>query len=413
MSLPRYVAVLALLLAAAAPAAPATAAPATDTGPGATGFGPAPSVREPVDLSHGTGSNVRTGAGGLTLADPHHVQQLTGQVGYGAYFAAGQTLSQPVTEIRAVTDTTVPAGGGVDVDVAGRLASGQWTEWQPATATTPATLKEAVTEVQVRVTLRASPTGAAPAVRSVTLTGDQPAGPAAATPAATALTYTVFATREGLVGGTTANGHTIVSHDHFISLPSGRSLSAQNSGTYTVKVCYSGNGRCEWAPVWEVGPWNTRDDYWNPPSTRQMWTDLPQGRPEAQAAYQNGYNGGHDEFGRTVANPAGIDLADGVFQDGLALPDNSWVTASFLWTASGAVTGTIAASPYLNVRSGPHTASGVVGFAAHYARTVIECQTSGDSVSGTYGTSNLWERLGSGQYVARAYVSVTGTPATC
>src|SRR5689334_4672369 len=131
MSLPRSLASLALaLVAGLAVAAPASAAPPTDTGPGATGFGPA----WPVDRSKGTGSNVRTGGAGLTLADPRHVQQLTGQVGYGAYFAGSQTLSQPVTEVRAVTDATVPAGAGVDVDVAGMLASGQWTEWQAATA---------------------------------------------------------------------------------------------------------------------------------------------------------------------------------------------------------------------------------------------------------------------------------------
>ena len=57
--------------------------------------------------------------------------------------------------------------------------------------------------------------------------------------------------------------------------------------------------------------WSTTDDYWNPAATRQSWKDLPQGRPEAQAAYQSGYNGGKDQFGRTVANPAGIDLGDG------------------------------------------------------------------------------------------------------
>ena len=74
---------------------------------------------------------------------------------------------------------------------------------------------------------------------------------------------------------------------------------------------------CAFEPVWDVGPWNTKDDYWNPSATREMWKDLPQGKPEAQAAYQNGYNGGKDQFGRTVANPAGIDLADGVFWDAL------------------------------------------------------------------------------------------------
>ena len=35
---------------------------------------------------------------------------------------------------------------------------------------------------------------------------------------ATPLTYRVYGTREGLVGGTTANGHIIKSYDRFVAL---------------------------------------------------------------------------------------------------------------------------------------------------------------------------------------------------
>jgi hypothetical protein len=112
-------------------------------------------------------------------------------------------------------------------------------------------------------------------------------------------TYRVFATREGLVGRTTANGHVITARDHFVALPSRRALSPRDSNQYSVRVC-ADNGRCETAPVWDVGPWNTRDDYWNPSTVRQNWSDLPQGKPEAQAAYETGYNGGRDQFGRKL-----------------------------------------------------------------------------------------------------------------
>jgi hypothetical protein len=61
-----------------------------------------------------------------------------------------------------------------------------------------------------------------------------------------------------------------------------------------------------------------------------MWKDLPRGRPEARAAYRFGYNGGRDQFGRKVANSAGIDLADGTFWDALRMVDNDWVTVTFL-----------------------------------------------------------------------------------
>jgi hypothetical protein len=206
-----------------------------------------------------------------------------------------------------------------------------------------------------------------------------------------------------LVGGTTANGHVIVSRDHFVALPSRRGLSGNGSGTYSVKVCTA--SRCAFEPVWDVGPWNTKDDYWNPSATREMWKDLPQGRPEAQAAYQNGYNGGKDQFGRTVANPAGIDLADGVFWDALKLADNSWVDVTYLWTGDGG-RGTVAiSSGYLNVRNAPNSSGAIVGMAGKSAQVTVECQTTGESVTGSQGTSNVWLRVHAGMYVAKAWVN--------
>lgn len=204
------------------------------------------------------------------------------------------------------------------------------------------------------------------------------------------LAFTIFATREGLVGGTTANGHVIVERDWFAALPSRRGLET------TVKVCTAAPGsRCVFVPVWDVGPWNTKDDYWN--ADRQMWTDLPRGKPEAQAAVQDGYNGGRDEFGRTVRNPAGIDLADGAFWDGLALRDNAWVEVTFVPPSPADVTATV-----LNVRSGPSLGAAVVGGAGRAAKVPVECQARGDVVNGT----DLWDRLGPGLYVSHAHIHV-------
>jgi hypothetical protein len=66
-----------------------------------------------------------------------------------------------------------------------------------------------------------------------------------------------------------------------------------------------------------------------------MFKSLPQGLPEAQAAYEDGYNDGLDGFGRRVLNPAGIDLADGTFYN-VGLNDNGWVTVTYLWTGDTA-----------------------------------------------------------------------------
>jgi hypothetical protein len=148
------------------------------------------------------------------------------------------------------------------------------------------------------------------------------------------VTYRIYATREGLVGGTTANGHIITTRDHFVALPSGRSLNAKGGYTYTVNLYNPSNGRRKnGVPVWDVGPWNTKDDYWS--LNREMWKDLPRGKPEAQAAYQDGYNNGKDQFGRIVQNPAGIDLADGTFWDDMGMVGNGWIDVTFNWVSSG------------------------------------------------------------------------------
>ncbi|MFK4145499.1 SH3 domain-containing protein [Streptomyces sp. NPDC004065] len=58
----------------------------------------------------------------------------------------------------------------------------------------------------------------------------------------------------------------------------------------------------------------------------------------------------------------------------------------------------------VNVRSGPGTGYGIVRVLPEGASVPIYCQTPGTRVTGTYGTSNIWDNIGSGQYVADAYV---------
>jgi hypothetical protein len=276
------------------------------------------------------------------------------------------------------------------VDIRGQLPDGNWTEW------TSGVLAVSTSVVQVRAELPAEDfhvefwSGPAPTVRAGT-------------------THRIFATREGLVGGTTANGHVIEPRDHFAALPSRRGLSPKDSGSYTVQVCTS--ARCAWAPVWDVGPWNTRDDHWNP--SREEWQDLPPGKPQAQAAYQDDYNGGLDQFGRQVTNPAGIDLGDGTFWDGLGLRNNAWVTVSYLWTQSGPSGHVQTPGDTLDVRAGPATTHSIVGMAGHQAQVRVQCQVTGEVVEGTAGTSDVWLRIAPGKYVAQAFVTGPTGAHTC
>jgi hypothetical protein len=304
-------------------------------------------------------------------------------------------LANPATRVTAAAAGAV----GAEVEIRPWIA-GEWGEWREAGVVLPA----ATTEVQVRIVL----SGAGAQLSGLKLAGDALVAPKSSLFDATAgLTYRVYATREGLVGGTTSNGHVIVSRDHFVALPSRRGLAPKNTGDYTVRVCTTSGARCEFAPVWDVGPWNTTDDYWNPPETRQKWTDLAQGTPEAQAAYLNGYNGGKDGSGRKVSNPAGIDLADGTFWDGLKLTDNGYVNVSYIWTGTGP-RGKIGAVS-LNIRQGPTSTATSIGFAENYAQLPIECWVHGQSVAGPGSTTDRWDQIGTGQYVSHAYVlSTTG-----
>jgi len=65
--------------------------------------------------------------------------------------------------------------------------------------------------------------------------------------AADPVSVTVYATREGLVGETTANGHVIQPNDHFVALPSGEVLSGNGGREYEVRLTY--NGQTVIAPV--------------------------------------------------------------------------------------------------------------------------------------------------------------------
>ena len=344
--------------------------------------------------------NVRADSGTLTLADAawHRMVQVTSG-SEGSLVTAEHALGSPANRVNAQLNVDAPKGTSVDVDVRGRTGANDWTEWTPAG--TP--LSQTVGSVQVRVTLTTAKDGVEPSVREVRLSADS-VPQVQALAAANALTYKVYGTREGLPGGKTANGHIITSHDHFVALPSGRGLSDKGTGDYSVRVCRTDGTKCEYAPVWDVGPWNTKDDYWHPAATRAEFKDLPQGQPEAYAAYHNGYNGGKDDLGYKVANPAGIDLADGVFWDGLGMSDNGNLNVTYLWTGSGPTGVVSTAGDPMNVRASASTSAAIKGLAANYAKVNIECYVEGDTVTGKFGTGNIWDRIGPDNYVSDTYL---------
>jgi len=57
----------------------------------------------------------------------------------------------------------------------------------------------------------------------------------------------------------------------------------------------------------------------------------------------------------------------------------------------------------LNVRAGPSTNYRIVGTVTDGTHVTIRCQKHGQRITGTYGTTDLWDKIGSG-YVSDAYV---------
>lgn len=103
---------------------------------------------------------------------------------------------------------------------------------------------------------------------------------------------------------------------------------------YEVDITRGGYSDHVW--VGDVGPWNIDDNYWNeaddPERPRRMFTDLDPCWNEARAAYYDDYNGGRDQYDRSVSNPAGLDLAVEIADNlGLAYLENDWVDLSFPW----------------------------------------------------------------------------------
>ena len=113
----------------------------------------------------------------------------------------------------------------------------------------------------------------------------------------------VFATREGKVGGKTAAQTIIKENDIFIALPS-RSVLGK-----TVEIYNPKNGKRLVTRVGEVGPWDSRDPYWENNS-----------RPQAES----GKNISGDK-----TNKAGIDLSNEAFRQ-LGMKDNGHVYWRFI-----------------------------------------------------------------------------------
>ncbi|GHF06829.1 SH3 domain-containing protein [Streptomyces spiralis] len=93
-----------------------------------------------------------------------------------------------------------------------------------------------------------------------------------------------------------------------------------------------------------------------------------------------------------------VERVEDVRDDGAEQEAQTQVTAAAVRYYS------VAPGVRLNVRSGPGTGYSLVRVLPEGAQVAIYCQTPGTTVSGYYGTSNIWDNIGNGQFVSDAYV---------
>lgn len=288
------------------------------------------SARKALSTAHATTQDIEvTAEGTLRLAKTANEAPATygSFQHFGIYDSSTTSFSKSFNQLRVSFEHTAPAATRARVDVRASTDDARWSEWQ-LDVKSGATVRfaEAMIAAQYRVVLLSN-SAASPTIASVTLEPQQTRGLKAQNEApAVAPTYRLRVTRQGMVGGRTANGHIIEPNDFFVSLPSGRALSSRGGNEYQVRL--SANGKSVVVPVWDNGPWNHNDDYWN--ENRATYKDLPVGWPQDHAAYYEKHNGGRAERGY-VRFPTAVDIGDGAYWAlGLA-GAQATVDVTFLW----------------------------------------------------------------------------------
>jgi hypothetical protein len=225
----------------------------------------------------------------------------------------------------------VPAGTQIHVAVRASADGRAWSEWEWDVADgAVVSFDDAQRWTQHRIVLLGAD-GRTPTVSPITIVPQDLSAksrrPGLHRKASTdAPTYRLRVTRQGMVGSRTANGHVVQPRDFFVSLPSWKALSSRGGDEYMVRL--SANGRSIVVPVWDVGPWNAHDNFWD--DRRAKFKDLPTGWPEDHAAYYDNYNHRRAEKG-WVRYPTAVDVGDGAYWALGLGGGQATVDVTFLW----------------------------------------------------------------------------------
>jgi cell wall-associated NlpC family hydrolase len=119
----------------------------------------------------------------------------------------------------------------------------------------------------------------------------------------------------------------------------------------------------------------------------------------------SGSQGTTDQWDQISSSTYGVGYASHAYISSTgSLPACSGKCTAQVVVASGAT---------LKVHSQPSTASSTLYSLANSAVVDITCSTTGDSVSGSQGTTNIWYQIASNGYASAAYMKASCIPAGC
>ncbi|GAC1646342.1 MAG: hypothetical protein NVS4B8_18440 [Herpetosiphon sp.] len=248
---------------------------------------------------------------------------------YGLFLGSPQPLADAAVGAQITYSAEAPTGTSVLFAVRGQTLGQRWSPWMDGATGSSVHFDEPVQTLQYRVMLFGTQ-HAQPVIQKITVAPiSADIGVKRVAEARVAPTYRLRVTREGMVGSHTANGHRIRRNDVYVSLPSWSVLSSLGGDEYAVRL--SANGNSVIAPVWDVGPWNHHDNFWD--KHRQTYKDLPTGWPEDHAAYYERYHHRMADEG-WVRFPSAVDIGDGAYWALDLEGEQAVVNVTFLWLGS-------------------------------------------------------------------------------
>jgi hypothetical protein len=208
--------------------------------------------------------------------------------------------------------------------------------------------------------------------------------------------------------GQTWQGETRTNHSPQLSVDFNRpddlgdTVVASAGGTVT-RVDNEGNESYgKWIEIDHGGGYRTRYAHLST-QTVSVGQVVARGKKIGTVGSTGGSSGPHLHYEQRKNGVAQKPVFNG--QTALFFGEKSYTSHNSCGGGGGGVVGTVETSgANLKVRKSPSTNAEQVGTVADGAVVTITCQKVGTSVTGTFGTSKLWDFIGNG-YIADAYVS--------